>query len=181
MKDSIKNKNEVEINYYNKLKGFLSELKEKGETLSSQKKDNMNEKFNPFFTTNYTLTKESKNIRASFIQGIKQLIEENTILSKEETKAEKETKKLDIKKLNTELDELYQKYKVELEKIEYQIDAIDIMSVSELAFKKKTLPTGFVRLGNKKAITHSQVKGEINFCYDVATQEMNRIKTEYYF
>lgn len=149
---------------------FLSSLKERKETLSSQEKDNMNEKFKPYFVANYKLNKKSLLIRTKLKGEINDFLEKN-----------KEAKEIDLDEIKKNLDDLYTKYKQLLENVEYQIASTDIMSVSELSYKKKTLPTGFVRLGNKKAIIHTQVKGNINYIYNEGEERMDKISTSYYF
>ncbi|MEQ4922076.1 hypothetical protein [Proteus hauseri] len=149
---------------------FLTELKKRKKMLSSQKKDNMNEKFKPYSITNYQLNENGKEIRTELINDIHLLIDEN-----------KKNDKVYLKQINEKLDTLYKKYKAKFSEVEYQIESIDMMSISELAYKKKTLPTGFIRLGNKKAIIHHQVKGEIIFTQDKTKNELSKISSSYYF
>lgn len=152
----------------NNIKIFLSELKEKKEKLSSQQKDNKNEKFKPYVVENYKLNEESKSI----------LLEMNNKIN--EWVAKKNNNQLvDLKDLKESLDSLYHEYKEKLSQVEYQIESIDLMSISEMGYKKKTLPTGFVRLGNKKAIIHHQVKGQIQFTHN--NSEVDKISSKYYF
>lgn len=169
----IQNSIEESVNIKNKeqqVNLFLSNLKERKVTLASQEKDNMNEKFKPYIISKYKLDKESQiaynNIR----------IKVKTVL---ETVQHTENMKLnDIKNL---LDGLYKETKEILNKIEYQIDAIDVMSISELADQDKSLPLIFLQIGSKKSISHQQVKGEIKFLYDESNHEPQKISADYYF
>lgn len=149
---------------------FLSSLKERKETLSSQTKDNMNEKFKPYFTANYQLNRQGRSLRSDLQNEINQFFEES-----------RNSEQIDLNKIKEKLDDLYTRYKQQFTQVEYQIASTDIMSVSELSYKKKTLPTGFVRLGNKKAIIHTQVKGNINYIYNEDEERMDKISTSYYY
>ncbi|MFB0770714.1 hypothetical protein [Proteus cibi] len=148
---------------------FLADLKRRKEILSSQRKDNMNEKFKPYSKANYQLNEKGKKTHATLIDEINSLIDKN----KEDN--------LNLKEINEKLDSLYKEYKAKFSEIEYQIKSIDLMSISELAYKKKTLPTGFIRVGNKKAVIHHQVKGEILFTQDETKNKLSKISTNYYF
>lgn len=149
---------------------FLSSLKERKETLSSQTKDNMNEKFKPYFTANYQLNRQGRSLRSDLQNEINKFVEES-----------KNSEQIDLNKIKEKLDDLYTKYKQQFAHVEYQIASTDLMSVSELSYKKKTLPTGFVRLGNKKAIIHTQVKGNINYIYNEGEERVDKISTSYYY
>lgn len=149
---------------------FLSSLKERKETLSSQEKDNMNEKFKPYFVANYKLNEQGRLIRTGLQNEINDFLEKN-----------KEAKEIDLDEIKKNLDDLYTKYKQLLENVEYQIASTDIMSVSELSYKKKTLPTGFIRLGNKKTVAHAQVKGSIDYIYSETEENIDKISTKYYY
>ncbi|MEQ5347082.1 hypothetical protein ABN253_02680 [Proteus genomosp. 6] len=149
---------------------FLSSLKERKETLSSQTKDNMNEKFKPYFTANYQLNRQGRSLRSDLQNEINKFVEES-----------KNSEQIDLNKIKEKLDDLYTKYKQQFAHVEYQIASTDLMSVSELSYKKKTLPTGFVRLGNKKAIIHTQVKGNINYIYNEGEGSVDKISTNYYY
>ncbi|MEQ5224437.1 hypothetical protein ABN220_02195 [Proteus cibi] len=155
---------------------FLTELKQRKATLSSQKKDNMNEKFKPYSITNYQLNEKGKKYHTEFINGISSLLNKLNEMNKQNKE-----KEVNLKDINKDLDGLYKEYKAKFSEIEYQIKSIDLMSISELAYKKKTLPTGFIRLGNKKAVMHHQVKGEILFTQDETKNELSKIFTNYYF
>lgn len=149
---------------------FLSSLKERKETLSSQIKDNMNEKFKPYFTANYQLNRQGRSLRSDLQNEINHFVEES-----------RNSEQIDLNKIKEKLDDLYTRYKQQFAHVEYQIASTDIMSVSELSYKKKTLPTGFVRLGNKKAIIHTQVKGNINYIYNEGEESVDKISTNYYY
>lgn len=149
---------------------FLSSLKERKETLSSQIKDNMNEKFKPYFTANYQLNRQGRSLRSDLQNEINYFVEES-----------RNSEQIDLNKIKEKLDDLYTRYKQQFTHVEYQIASTDIMSVSELSYKKKTLPTGFVRLGNKKAIIHTQVKGNINYIYNEGEESVDKISTNYYY
>ncbi|MEX5878922.1 hypothetical protein AB6G95_04080 [Proteus vulgaris] len=84
-------------------------------------------------------------------------------------------------RLKNKLDNLYNESKKELNKVKYYINSIDVMSVSELADKGKSLPLIFLRLGSKKSISHHQIKGEIKFSYDENRAQLEKISTNYYF
>lgn len=129
----------------------------------------MNEKFKPYSKANYQLNEKGKKTHATLIDEINSLIDKN----KEDN--------LNLKEINEKLDSLYKEYKAKFSEIEYQIKSIDLMSISELAYKKKTLPTGFIRVGNKKAVIHHQVKGEILFTQDETKNKLSKISTNYYF
>lgn len=149
---------------------FLSSLKGRKETLSSQEKNNMNEKFKPYLIANYQLNEKSRLIHNEFRNEINHLIEEN-----------RDAEQINLDKIKKSLDDLYTTYKQRFANAEYQITSTDIMSVSELSYKKKTLPTGFIRLGNKKVISHSQVKGSIDYIYSEDRERINKISTNYYY
>ncbi|MEQ4986666.1 hypothetical protein ABN080_04200 [Proteus sp. fly-1089] len=149
---------------------FLFSLRERKETLSSQTKDNMNEKFKPYFTANYQLNKQGRSLRSNLETEVNNFVEES-----------RNSEQIDLNKVKKDLDGLYTKYKQQFAHVEYQIASTDIMSVSELSYKKKTLPTGFVRLGNKKAITHTQVKGNINYIYNEGEESVDKILINYYY
>lgn len=149
---------------------FLSSLKERKEILSSQEKDNMNEKFKPYFIANYQLSREGRLLRSDLQNEINHIVEES-----------RNSEQVDLNKIKEKLDDLYTRYKQQFAHVKYQIASTDIMSVSELSYKKKTLPTGFVRLGNKKAIIHTQVKGNINYIYNESEDRVDKISTNYYY
>lgn len=149
---------------------FLSSLKERKEILSSQEKDNMNEKFKPYFIANYQLSREGSLLRSDLQNEINHIVEES-----------RNSEQVDLNKIKEKLDDLYTRYKQQFAHVKYQIASTDIMSVSELSYKKKTLPTGFVRLGNKKAIIHTQVKGNINYIYNESEDRVDKISTNYYY
>ncbi|HEK2896319.1 TPA: hypothetical protein SMT94_000406 [Proteus mirabilis] len=169
-KDEIFQAKITEENRQHNINHILSSLKERKEMLSSQEKDNMNEKFKPYFIANYQLNRQGSSLRSDLQNEIKHLIEKN-----------RDTKEINLDEIKTNLDDLYTRYKQQFAHIEYQITSTDIMSISELSYKKKTLPTGFVRLGNKKAIIHTQVKGNINYIYDKDEKRVDKISTSYYY
>ncbi|WP_109400519.1 hypothetical protein [Proteus sp. TJ1640] len=149
---------------------FLATLKERKETLSSQKKSNMNEKFKPYFTSSYQLNKQGCSIRSDLKKEINHLIEEC-----------RSNEKIDLNKIKTKLDDLYTEYKQQFTNVKYQIESTDIMSISEYSYKKKALPTGFIRPNSKKAIMHTQVKGNINYIFNGDEERIEKISTNYYF
>lgn len=169
-KDEVLQAQITEENRKHNINHFLSSLKERKEILSSQEKDNMNEKFKPYFTANYQLNRQGSSLRSDLQNEIKHLIEKN-----------RDAKEIDLDEIKTNLDDLYTRYKQQFAHVEYQITATDIISISELSYKKKTLPTGFVRLGNKKAVIHTQVKGNINYIYDEGEERVDKISTSYYY
>lgn len=149
---------------------FLAALKERKETLSSQKKSNMNEKFKPYFTSSYQLNKQGCSIRSDLKKEINHLIEEC-----------RSNEQIDLNKIKTKLDDLYTEYKQQFTNVKYQIESTDIMSISEYSYKKKALPTGFIRPNSKKAIMHTQVKGNINYIFNGDEERIEKISTNYYF
>lgn len=156
-----------------KVKQFLADLKEKKETLASQEKDSMNEKFKPYFISKYQLEEKSEKIYDEIEKGIKTLLDEV-----------KEKDKLTLKDIKVRLDNLYDSSKKDLIKIKYIINSIDVMSVSELAYKGKSLPLVLLSLESKKSISHHQVKGEIKFDYEQeenGDKTLSKINTNYYF
>lgn len=169
-KDEVLQAQITEENRKHNINHFLSSLKERKETLSSQTKDNMNEKFKPYFTANYQLNRQGRSLRSDLQNEINKFVEES-----------KNSEQIDLNKIKEKLDDLYTKYKQQFAHVEYQIASTDLMSVSELSYKKKTLPTGFVRLGNKKAIIHTQVKGNINYIYNEGEERVDKISTSYYY
>lgn len=169
-KDDVFQAKITEENRQYNINYFLSSLKERKEMLSSQEKDNMNEKFKPYFIANYQLNRQGCSLRSDLQNEIKHLIEKN-----------REAKEVNLDKIKKSLDDLYTIYKQQFANAEYQITSTDIMSVSELSYKKKTLPTGFIRLGNKKAITHAQVKGTIDYIYNEDRERIDKISTNYYY
>lgn len=158
------------INENPEIQQFLSDLKERKETLSSQTKSNMNEKFKPYVVSKYRLNEKSKKLYSDAKDKLNNLINE--------IKSNKEVKLDEIKE---KLDQLYIECTQELKEVEYNLDSIDVMSISELADKEKSLPMVFVRLGSQKSIIHHQVKGEIKFKYDSSDNQLNKISTNYYF
>ncbi|OAT46613.1 hypothetical protein M997_2094 [Proteus hauseri ATCC 700826] len=158
------------INENPEIQQFLSDLKERKETLSSQTKSNMNEKFKPYVVSKYRLNEKSKGLYDDAKGKLNDLINE--------IKSNKEVKLDEIKE---KLDQLYIECTQELKEVEYNLDSIDVMSISELADKEKSLPMVFVRLGSQKSIIHHQVKGEIKFQYDSSDNQLNKISTNYYF
>lgn len=88
---------------------------------------------------------------------------------------------LTVNDIKDKLDNFYNNAKQELNNIEYQLNSIDVMSISELADKAKSFPLAFLRLESKKSIMHHQVKGEINFLYDKYEKQLEKITTNYYF
>ncbi|WP_193016517.1 MULTISPECIES: hypothetical protein [Gammaproteobacteria] len=153
-----------------KIKQFLLDLKERKETLSSQEKDNMNEKFKPYVISKYKLDHKSVDIYIKNKIKIKNILEEV-----------KNNENITLYDIKNKLDELYNECKKELDKIEYQLDSVEVMSVSELAEKTKSLPLFFLRLGSRKTIIHHQVKGEIKFFYDKNKEQLENISAKYYF
>lgn len=155
------------------VKQFLLDLKERKETLSSQEKDNMNEKFKPYFISKYQLDAKSENIYTEIKARVQTLLDEV-----------KTNNNLTLNEIKSKLDSLYDASKKELNKIKYNINSIDVMSVSELADKGKSLPLIFLRLESKKSISHHQVKGEIKFDYEQkenGDRALSKINTSYYF
>lgn len=117
-----------------------------------------------------SLNRQGRSLRSDLQNEINQFVEES-----------RNSEQIDLNKIKEKLDDLYTRYKQQFTQVEYQIASTDIMSVSELSYKKKTLPTGFVRLGNKKAIIHTQVKGNINYIYNEDEERMDKISTSYYY
>nr|MBQ0272215.1 hypothetical protein [Proteus mirabilis] len=149
---------------------FLADLTEKKKILSSQKKNNMNEKFKPYFISKYQLNSEGR-VRYSVLETqLEELINEV-----------KTDENLTVNDIKDKLDNFYNNAKQELNNIEYQLNSIDVMSISELADKAKSFPLAFLRLESKKSIMHHQVKGEINFLYDKYEKQLEKITTNYYF
>lgn len=169
-KDNLINQSTYLTNENTKLKQFLSDLKERKETLSSQEKDNMNEKFKPYFISKYQLDPRSKEIYNGVKTRVQILLDEVRV-----------NKNLNLNEIKNKLDNLYNESKKELNKVKYYINSIDVMSVSELADKGKSLPLIFLRLGSKKSISHHQIKGEIKFSYDENRAQLEKISTNYYF
>lgn len=169
-KDEVFQAKITEKNRQHNINHILSSLKERKETLSSQEKDNMDEKFKPYFIANYKLNEQGCLIRSDLQNEIKHLLEEI-----------KNSEQIDLNEIKVNLDDLYTRYKQRFADVEYQITSTDIMSISELSYKKKTLPTGFVRLGNKKAVIHTQVKGNINYIYNEGEERVDKISTSYYY
>ncbi|MDM3817833.1 hypothetical protein, partial [Proteus mirabilis] len=60
---------------------------------------------------------------------------------------------------------LYNNANQEFNNIEYQLNSIDVMYISELADKEKSFPLAFLRLESKKSMIHHQCKGAINLLY----------------
>ncbi|WP_311749921.1 hypothetical protein [Proteus penneri] len=167
--DNFQNQITKENRQYN-IRLFLASLKERKETLSSQKKNNMHEKFKPYFISNYQLNKQGCSIRYDLKKEINHLIEEC-----------RSNKKIDLNIIKTKLDDLYTEYKQQFTNVKYQIESTDIMSISEYSYKKKTLPTIFIRPNSEKAITHTQVKGNINYIFNGDEETIEKISTSYYF
>ncbi|HIH5997341.1 TPA: hypothetical protein ACYRMS_001893, partial [Proteus mirabilis] len=154
----------------NRVQQFLADLTEKKKILSSQKKNNMNEKFKPYFISKYQLNSEGR-VRYSVLETqLEELINEV-----------KTDENLTVNDIKDKLDNFYNNAKQELNNIEYQLNSIDVMSISELADKAKSFPLAFLRLESKKSIMHHQVKGEINFLYDKYEKQLEKITTNYYF
>lgn len=153
-----------------KLQEFLLNLEKKKKILSSQEKNNMNEKFKSYSKFEYKLTERSKNIyentRGEFDEMIKNI---------------KENKDYSLKNIKSELDKLFNKCDNELSKMKYKLDNIDIMSVSEISDKAKSIPLVLVQLENKQGIVHHQIKGEVKFNYDRYDKKLENISTGYYF
>ncbi|QIG05980.1 hypothetical protein [Proteus sp. ZN5] len=153
-----------------KLQQFLLDLKEKKMILSSQEKKNMNEKFESYSIFKYKLNERSENIykntRDEFYEMIKNI---------------KTNKYLSLKNIKNELDNLFNKCDKELNRMEYKLDSIDIMSISEISDKVKSVPLVLVKLEKKKGIIHHQIKGEIKFNYDKYDKKLENISTSYYF
>ncbi|WP_234410642.1 hypothetical protein [Proteus mirabilis] len=154
----------------NRVQQFLADLTEKKKILSSQQKNNMNEKFTPYFISKYQLNSEGRARYTVLETQLEELINEV-----------KTDENLTVNDIKDKLDNFYNNAKQELNNIEYQLNSIDVMSISELADKAKSFPLAFLRLESKKSIMHHQVKGEINFLYDKYEKQLDKITTNYYF
>lgn len=52
--------------------------------------------------------------------------------------------------INKELNQIYHKYKQLTPKIEYQLKTINLMTTGEVEYSDRIIPTGAMRLGNKR-------------------------------
>ncbi|WP_368872092.1 hypothetical protein [Proteus terrae] len=153
-----------------KLQQFLLNLKQKKEILSSQEKKNMNESFKAYSVFKYKLNKRSeeiyKNTRGKFDDMMNNI---------------KKNKDFSLKNIKNELDNLFNDCDKELNRMEYNLDSIDIMSVSEILDKVKSIPLVLLKLEHKEGIIHHQIKGEIKINYDTDDKTLDNISTVYYF
>lgn len=152
------------------LQQFLLDLKRKKRILSSQEKKNMNEKFMSYSTFKYKLNESGKDVYETVSNKFKEII-----------KNIKESEDLSLENIKDNLDKLFNECESELSKMEYKLDAIDIMSVSEKSDKSKTVPLVLVQLKNKKGVIHHQIKGEIKFNYNESNKQLENISANYYF
>ncbi|WP_270770892.1 hypothetical protein, partial [Proteus mirabilis] len=83
--------------------------------------------------------------------------------------------------INKELNQIYHKYKQLTPKIEYQLKTINLMTTGEVEYSDRIIPTGAMRLGNKKNFTQDKLMGKIMFNYQGESTNLNTIETEYYF
>ncbi|MCT8249857.1 hypothetical protein [Proteus faecis] len=170
--------NEMEvISKFDKLKGgnnfknqFLLDLEARKKTLSSQEKSNKNERFKSYSVFQYKLDKKSEVIyekaREDFNKKINEIMENKNITNDY---------------IKSTLSNLYDKIKDDFSKMKYQLSSIDIMSISELLEKDKSIPLVLVELENAKGIIYHQIKGEIKFSYDEDNEQLDKMSTNYYF
>lgn len=157
-----------------KLQKFLLDLEGKKKILSSQEKSNMNEKFKPYSVFKYKLNERSediyKNTRDKFAEMMENI---------------KGNESFSLKNIKDELDKLFNDCNNELSKMEYKLDDIDIMSISEVSDKIKSIPLVLLELENKEGIIYRQVKGEIVFHrynnIDDNSKKLKSISAKYYF
>ncbi|HDT0720224.1 TPA: hypothetical protein QIB97_001259 [Proteus mirabilis] len=133
----------------------------------------MNKRSISYFISKYELKTEIKEecekIQNEINEKIKQLREnpKNLLI------------KLDD--INKELNQIYHKYKQLTPKIEYQLKTINLMTTGEVEYSDRIIPTGAIRLGNKKKFTQDKLMGKIRFNYQDEGTNLHTIETEYYF
>ncbi|HEJ9660257.1 TPA: hypothetical protein ACKRFJ_000931 [Proteus mirabilis] len=155
------------------IQSFFHSIHKNSKILSRQNRDNMNKRSISYFISKYELKTEIKEecekIQNEINEKIKQLREnpKNMLI------------KLDD--INKELNQIYHKYKQLTPKIEYQLKTINLMTTGEVEYSDRIIPTGAIRLGNKKKFTQDKLMGKIMFNYQGESTNLNTIETEYYF
>ncbi|WP_337239033.1 hypothetical protein [Proteus faecis] len=149
---------------------FLLDLKERKKILSSQEKNNKNERFKSYSVFQYKLDKKSdiiyKKAKEMFNEKINEIMKNENITNDY---------------IKSTLSNLYDKLKDDFSKMKYQLSSIDIMSISEVLDKDKSIPLVLVQLENAKGIIYHQIKGEIKFSYDEDKEQLEKMSTNYYF
>ncbi len=169
-------KSNIEMISENKsVQQLLLDLKERKNYLLSQTKNNMNEIFKSYSISEYKLDDKGKDTISNIREKIGSLIDEIKNKNNEEYKEVENN----FDKIKERLDKLYTECKKELCHVEYHLDHINIMSVSELADKSKSLPMIFLRFESQSKIIHHQVKGVIDFQYKEINKDEKLINSSH--